>query len=551
MQALKTPLEKFYEWEQKAPDKVFMRQPFEGKWHDFTWQQTGQEIRKLAAVIQSYKLPPQSKIGLVSKNCAHWLIADLAIMMAGHISVPIYPNVNADTLNYVLKHSDTQLLFVGKLDDWNFMKSGVPENVQCISFPWYGPHQSNFKYWKDLTEKQSPLQGFPVPSLDDVMTIIYTSGTTGNPKGVVHTYFNFAWAIETGKNVFGIKDGEDRLFSYLPLSHIAERMLIEMAGLYCNSEIWFAESLDTFVTNLAEAQPTIFLAVPRIWTKFQMGILSKLPQKKLDILLSIPLVSTLIKAKIRKGLGLNSCKHYVTGAAPISPSLVNWWAKLDVAIEEVYGMTENCAISHVNKQPNFKIGTQGIPMPGAEIKYSAAGEILVKVPCVMKGYFREPELTVQTIQNGWLHTGDRGTLDSDGFLKITGRVKEIFKTDKGKYVAPAPIEMKLSKNQYVEQICVVGATLPQPIALIVLSADGKNKTQSEITSDLHDTLQSINEELEKHERIQKLIIVKDEWTIENGMLTPTLKIKRNPIEDRYEPSYYNWYAHSDVVIFEE
>lgn len=550
MEQLNTPLTMLYHWERTTPNKLFMRQPFEGKWHDFTWKQAADEIRRLAAALQSYNLPSKSKVALVSKNCAHWIMADLAIMMAGYESVPIYPNVGADTLNYVLTHSEAKILLVGKLDDWNFMKAGVPAGVQCISFPWYGPKQHGFHYWDDLTQKHAPLQGTPDRDLNDVMTIIYTSGTTGNPKGVVHTYHNFAYAVAVGKAYFGLKDGEDRLFSYLPLSHIAERMLIEMAGLYVNAEIWFAESLDLFVKNLSEAQPTIFLAVPRIWTKFQMGILAKLPQKKLDTLLSIPLVNILIRNKVKKGLGLAKCKHYLTGAAPIPESLVRWWAKLGVVIEEVYGMTENCAISHCNKPPQYKVGTQGKPFPGTEVKFSEAGEILVKVPCNMVGYYKEPELTAATLKDGWLHTGDKGETDADGFLKITGRVKEIFKTDKGKYVAPAPIEMKLSRNQYIEQICVVGTSMPQPIALVVLSADGKTLPKTTIQQSLSETMVTINGELEKHERVQKLVVVKDDWTVENGLLTPTLKIKRDPIEKKYQPLYDSWFNHADDVVVE-
>lgn len=550
MENLKTPLAMLYQWEQTTPDKVFMRQPFEGQWHTFTWKEAGEEIRRLAAALQSYNLPPKSKIGLVSKNCAHWIMADLAILMAGYESVPVYPNVGADTLNYVLKHSEAKLLLVGKLDDWNFMKAGVPDEVQCISFPWYGPKQNGFHYWEDLTKKHNPIKGTPDRGLDEIMTIIYTSGTTGNPKGVIHTFGNFAYASTVGKAYFGLKDGEDRLFSYLPLSHIAERLLIEMAGLYVNAELWFAESLDLFVTNLAEAQPTIFLAVPRIWTKFQMGILAKLPQKKLSLLLSIPIVNNIIRNKVKKGLGLAKCKHYVSGAAPIPASLVQWWATLGVVIEEVYGMTENCAISHCNKPPLYKVGTQGKPFPGTEAKFSDAGEILVKVPCNMVGYYKEPELTAAALKDGWLYTGDKGQLDKDGFLNITGRVKEIFKTDKGKYVAPAPIEMKLSRNQYIEQICVVGSSMPQPMALIVVSADAKTREKSDLQQSLAETLIAINEELEKHERLQKLIVVRDDWTIENGLLTPSLKIKRDPVEKKYQPHYDSWYNHIDQIVIE-
>ena len=380
----------------------------------------------LAAALQAYNLPPQSRIGLVSKNCAHWIIADLAIMMAGHISVPVYPNVGAETLNYVMTHSDAKILLVGKLDDWNFMKAGVPAGVQCISFPWYGPKQDGFVYWEDLAQKYPPLQGNPDRGLDEVMSIIYTSGTTGTPKGVIHTFYNFAWAVATGVKYFGLPVGAMKLFSYLPMSHIAERMLTEMGGVYTNSEIWFAESLDLFVKNLAHAQPTIFFAVPRIWTKFQMGILSKMPQRTLNILLAIPVVNNLIRKKIKTGLGLQNCTSYFSGAAPISPSLVKWWAKLGVDIEEVYAMTENCAISHANKKGDFKAGTQGKALPGVEVKLTDAAEVLIKVPCNMPGYYREPEMTAAALKDGWLYTGDRGIIDADGFLKITGPRKRDF-----------------------------------------------------------------------------------------------------------------------------
>ncbi len=550
MENLKTPLEMFYRWEQSNPDKVFMMQPFKGEWIKFTWGQAADEIRRMAATLQSFGLPPKSRVGLVSKNCAHWIMADMAIMMAGYESVPIYPNVGEETLNYVLKHSEAKILFVGKLDDWNFMKAGVPDDVKLISFPIFGLKQDNFLYWEELVKQNAPLKGNPNSNLDDIMTIIYTSGTTGNPKGVVQTFRSFSWAITMGKDYVGLKDSEERLFSYLPLSHIAERMLIEMVGIYGNCEIWFAESIDLFVGNLAVAQPTIFLAVPRIWTKFQMGILEKLPQNKLNILLSIPILNSFIKSKIRKGLGLNSCKHYISGAAPISASLVSWWGKLGVEIEEVYAMTENCAISHANRKPQFKLGTQGKPMPGVECKLSDVGEILVKVPCNMQGYYKEPELTAEALKDGWLHTGDRGRIDEDGFLVITGRTKEIFKTDKGKYISPAPIEMKLSKNHYIEQVCVVGVNLPQPIGLVVLSAEGKTKDHEYMSNSLKKTLQIINPELEKHERIQKLIVMKEDWTIENGYLTPTMKIKRNPIEDKNKSNYESWYNSSEAVVFE-
>lgn len=547
---LKLPLEKLVEWEQKQPNRIFMRQPINGKHVTFTWKQAGDEVRRMASALKAMGLQKGDKVGLVSKNCAHWILADLAIMMAECISVPIYPNVGEETLNYVLKHSGSKVLFVGKLDDWGFMKAGVPENVTCIAFSMFGLQQNGFLYWDELIKKHSPQSILPSISHNEIMTIIYTSGTTGNPKGVVQTFKSFAWAVSNGKEYVGIKDCEERLFSYLPLSHIAERMLIEMVGLYTCSEIWFAESIDLFVQNLAQARPTIFLAVPRIWTKFQMGILAKLPQSRLNILLSIPIVNNLIRKKVKQGLGLDACKHYISGAAPISASLVQWWSKLGVEIEEVYAMTENCAISHANRKPDFKLGTQGKPMPGVECRLSEEGEILVKVPCNMQGYYNEPELTASTLRDGWLYTGDRGIIDEDGFLKITGRTKEIFKTDKGKYIAPAPIEMKLAKNHYIEQVCVVGVNLPQPIALVVLSLEGREKDADYLRKSLEKTLEIINPELEKHERVSKIIVVKEDWTIEKGELTPTMKIKRPVLEDKYNTNYEKWYSLQEKVIFE-
>lgn len=551
MQELKTPLEKLYQWERTIPHVSYLRQPVDGKWHIYSWQQVADEVRRMAAAIRAMGIPPGSKIALVSKNCAHWIMADLAIMMAGGVSVPIYPNVGAETLRYILHHSEAKILFVGKLDDWSFMKAGVPAHVQCISFPFYTIRQHGFLYWDDLVKSHEPIQENFVPDLNNLMSIIYTSGTTGNPKGVMHSFRTFAWAINTGLQFAELRERQERFFSYLPLSHIAERMLIEMGSIYTGGEVWFAESLDLFLKNLSEAQPTIFLAVPRIWTKFQMGILQKLPQSRLNILLTIPFINRFIQHKIKKGLGLHKVRHYLTGAAPISPSLVQWWERLGVHLEEVYAMTENCAISHANKKPHFKLGTQGKPLPGVEMSLSEEGEILIKVPCNMLGYYKEPELTAATMKDGWLHTGDKGTIDEDGFLKITGRVKEIFKTDKGKYIAPAPIEMRIAKNFYIEQVCVVGSSLPQPIGLVVLSPDGKAKDRDYIRQSLSKTLNIINPHLETHERLHKIVVVSDEWTVENNLLTPTLKIRRNLIEEKYAPHYHKWYAHQETIVFED
>jgi long-chain acyl-CoA synthetase len=544
-----SPLAKFYHFEKVKANQTFLRQPFKGQWHHITWQDAGQQIRRMSAALRALDLPPQSKIALISKNCAHWIMADLAIMMSGHVSVPLYPTINADTLRYTLEHSESKVLFVGKLDEWEKQKSGVPEGVYCISFPWWT--EPGYDTWDDLIAKHEPQQGTFEPAGSDLLTIIYTSGTTGLPKGVVHNMHAISYAASMAIGELKDLGDHERFFSYLPLSHIAERALVEMGGLYTGGMISFAESLDLFAANLKDSRPTVFLAVPRIWTKFQMGILSKMDDKKLNLLTKIPIISGIIKKKIKEGLGLQDAKYLLTGAAPMPESQFHWFEKIGMDICEAYAMTENCAYSHLTRKENRKPGWVGQPLPFVETKIAEDGEILSRSEAVMLGYYKEPEKTAETITpDGYLRTGDQGEVDQNGFLKITGRVKDIFKTDKGKYVAPAPIEMELSKNTFIEQVCLVGSNLPQTMALVVLSADAKDESKADVTASLEATMNEVNAGIDKHERMKKVVVMKDEWTIENDLLTPTMKVKRNVLEKRVEDSYLRWYSAPETVVWE-
>ena len=556
MATYQNPLEMFYQWERELPEQVFMHQPVDGKWLTYTWKQAGDEARRMASVLAAMNLPAGSHIALVSKNCDHWIICDLAIMMAGHVSVPIYPNVGADTLNYVVSHSESPVLFVGKLDNWKGMADGLPAGVRVIAFPsMYGKY--DFENWETLIANVQPMQGETKRNPDDLFTIIYTSGTTGTPKGVIHNYHAFSYATSNALmhgDVLQIPDpatGRGRFFSYLPLSHIAERMLVEMGSLYTGSDLYFAESLETFAKNLAEAKPTVFLGVPRIWSKFQSGILSKMPQKRLNILLAIPIISGIIKKKIAGGLGLDKANHCLSGASPIPPSLISWFGKLGIQIQEAYGMTENCAYSHITRKDMVQLGSVGQPMPLVDVKFADTGEILVKSEANMIGYYKNENATKETFTpDGYLCTGDKGVADKKGYLRITGRVKELFKTEKGKYVAPSPIEMLLQENPDIEMACVVGVGLPQPIVLLSLQPTAKSKSQEHLTHEMEHTIAEVNKKLEGHERLKKAIVVKNSWTVENNLLTPTMKIKRNPIEDLYKDRYEKWYAQKEVVIWE-
>ena len=538
-----SPLEMLYKWEQEKPNEIYLSQPIDGVWHNWTWKEVGVEIRKMAAYLKSLNLPNDSKIALLSKNCAHWMMTDMAIMMSGHVSVPLYPNLNAETLGKILKHSESKLLFVGKLDNYADMKAGVPSDIDCITFPFYA---EDYPKWDELTKDITPMVESPIRAEKELATIIYTSGTTGDPKGVMHKFYNFSFA--TSNAVKSLKLNKEVFFSYLPLCHIAERLLVQMGSLYSGGRVYFAESLDTFAANLAEASPTVFLGVPRIWTKFQQGILGKLPQKKLNILLSIPLISSLIKKKIQKGLGLSKATNIFTGAAPTPVALINWFARLGINIQEAYAMTENTCYSHVSYNNKINVGSVGQALPLCDVKLSDEKEILIKHDALMDGYFKDEEETNKTIVDGWLHTGDEGAIDENGVLKITGRVKDLFKTSKGKYIAPSPIEMKLSANKNIEQVCVVGNQLPQPIAIVVLSERGKNKAKADLISSLKTTMEVVNPKLEGHEKIHNFIVVKEDWTVENKLLTPTMKIKRNAIEKLYQANYKEWYEGERVVL---
>jgi long-subunit acyl-CoA synthetase (AMP-forming) len=531
MKDFKSPLEMLYHWETNHPNDVYLRQPINGKVRNFTWAEVGQEVRQVAAGIKSLALDPGSRICIFSKNCAHWFITDLAIMMAGHVSVPIFATAGGDTINYVLKHADVKLMFVGKLDNIESAVAPIPDDMPTVAFPYEGiPGNSTWAEFTDI----APLSDNPNRDKDELMTIIYTSGSTGQPKGVMHSFATINWAAHSCLNQLDC-DKSDRVMSYLPLAHITERVIVELASFYSGMQITFVESLDTFNHDVVNAQPTLFVSVPRLWTKFQMGVLAKMPQKKLSLLLSVPIIKGIVAKKIRTGLGLDSTRLFASGSAPLAPAVIRWFEKLGITISEGWGMTENSAYG-TSAVPfrSDKVGTIGKAYDGVDIRISEAGEIQVKAPCVMLGYYLEPEKTSETMtDDGYLRTGDKGEIDSEGFVKITGRLKEIFKTSKGKYVVPAPIEAKIVENTNVEQVCVTGCDLPQPVALMVLSAEANHLSRDELSASLSNTLQQVNATLESHMRLDNFIVLKDEWTIDNALLTPTLKVKRHVLEERF------------------
>lgn len=548
--AFRLPLDVFYEREARHPRQRFLVQPIGGgQVETLSWADVGHQARCAAHWLRARELPPGSHIALISKNCAHWIIADLAIWMAGHVSVPLYPNLTAESVAQVLTHSESVLAFIGKLDDWAGMSQGVPAGLPTISLPLHPPGEFNYS-WADL-QSCSPIQDDPRPAAGQLATIIYTSGTTGLPKGVMHSFANLGFATSRGTQLFGLNEN-DRLLSYLPLCHVAERMFVELASIYTGQTVFFAESLDTFITDLQRARPTAMFGVPRIWTKFQMGVYGKIPAQRLDFLLGLPFIGKRVGHKVLAGLGLDALRVALSGAAPVPQTLLAWYQKLGLDVLEVYGMTEGCGYSHICLPGQYKQGWIGQPCPEVEVRIDESGEVQVRSQANMLGYFKEPQKTAETLTaDGFLRTGDKGEQDSEGRLRLTGRLKEIFKTSKGKYVAPAPIENRLAVHSRIEQVCVVGDGLSAPLGLCVLSTVNQQEPRASLHASLEKLLEEVNAALDKHERLRRLVVVKDNWAVDNGFLTPTLKIKRNVIEDRYGARFEEWSARSEAVLWQD
>ncbi|HSW08158.1 AMP-binding protein [Aquabacterium sp.] len=547
-------LQRLYHWEKTSPNRhVFIQPMGGGTIRNFSWKEAMDQTRRMAAHLKSLGLEPGDKVALLSKNTAWWLMADWAIWMAGGVSVPLYPTLAADTIRQILNHSESKLLFIGKLDGFDGMKSGIPAGLPCISLP-LAP-KVDCPAWDDIIAKTQPIKGEPVRDGNDLSTIMYTSGTTGAPKGVMHSFNTFAWSISSGIKRVNF-DADTRMLSYLPLSHVAERTLVEHGLFATGMQVYFAESLETFTQDLQRARPTCFFSVPRLWVKFQQGVSAKMPPEKLKKLLKIPIVRSLVRKKILGALGLDQCVLAAGGAAPMPPELLKWYADLGLPIVEVYGMTENCGVSHATLPGVQRPGTVGQPYDGVLTRIDPAnGEIQVKSPGLMLGYFKEPELTKQSFtDDGWLHTGDKGALDAEGNLRITGRVKDLFKTSKGKYVAPAPIEDRLVMHNAIEACCVTGANLGQPLGIVMLNIDAAKRAKDaagrgELETSLATHLKTVNSTLDPHEQLDSLIVVTEPWSVDNGFITPTFKVKRNRVEEVYSGQYETWSESRRKVIW--
>ena len=551
-------LQRLYHWEQTTPATITLTQPMgNAVVQDFTWAQVADQVRRMTAHLKSQGWEPGSKVAILSKNCAWWLMSDLAIWMAGYVSVPLYPTLASATVRQILTHSEARACFVGKLDDWDSMKAGMPDDLHCISYALSPADvRQRFDSWDAICARTEALKGTPLRDSDELATLIYTSGTTGLPKGVMHSFGNFSWALDQGIARIPMT-AQDRMLSYLPLAHVVERVLVEHGWLRTAMHVYFAESLDTFTADVQRARPTIFFSVPRLWVKFQQGVHQKVPPAKLQLLLKIPLLGGLLRRKLLQALGLDQCSLAAGGAAPMPVALLAWYRNLGLPINEGYGMTENLALSHLTLPGKNQEGSVGPAYAGVQARIDAqSGEIQMRSEALLMGYYKEPDLSREVFtDDGWLHTGDKGFIDAQNCLHITGRLKDLFKTSKGKYVAPAPIEDRLVMHEALEACVVTGANLSQPLGIVLLNANavaqiGDPVAKAALQTSLAIHLKAVNSTLDPHEQLGCLVVVATPWSVENDIITPTFKVKRNRIEDLYAAHYEPWAKSGEKVIWQ-
>lgn len=553
------PLQRIYASELQQSAQPFLTQPKDGATREWTWGDAMQETRRIASWLKAQNWPSGSRIVILSKNCAWWIMADFAIWMAGYISVPLFPALRGESLAALFRHCQPVACFLGEIDQPLPLSDAAVHDVPYIAFPNALPEHipTASERWGTILRESEPMDGQPLRDADDVATIIYTSGTTGQPKGVMQSFRSLSLMGKSMEPVIGAQaKGLDRILSYLPLAHIAERAIVEMNALFTPLQIYFTEGQKTFIDDLKRARCTVFFSIPRLYLRFQQGVFEKVPQQKLNRLLRVPLLSRIVRRKILRGLGLDHARLVASGGAAIPVELVHWYRGLGLNFVEGYGMTET-GITHVPLPGQFKAGYVGNASPYAETRISTEGEIQIKGPMNMLGYYKNPELTEQVFtQDGYFRTGDRGEIDKEGRLRIVGRLKEEFKTSKGKYVVPAPIEKLLSLCTLFESICVLGSGMAAPFCMAVLVPEVRQACESagrrdEIERRVLAEIEKTNQTLEHHEQLRFIVLCQQPWTPENGLLTPTLKVRRSALEQRFAPRFREWESSGQRVLWVE
>jgi len=563
----------------ERPSTIAYQAKVDGRWQPTTWRTYAEQIRTAARALIALGLPAGGKVAILGFNRPEWVILDHAAMMAGGAPAGIYTTCSAEEVQYIIHHSESRIVLVENGDQLAKVKAHraqLPLVKWIVMMRGATATGADVLTWDDFLAKA---EGIAEAELDqridaieqaDVATLIYTSGTTGPPKGVMLSHRNLAWTAGALLDIAG-RPTDDVSLSYLPLSHIAEQMCTVHMPATAGSTIYFAESLDKVPENLKEARPTAFFGVPRIWEKFHAGLAGRLAQatgvkKRLadwargvcskvnahrDRGESIPrvlelqykLADRLVIKKVKAALGFDRAVRLYSGAAPIAPDVLAFMASLDLPIAEIYGQSEDSGPTACNLPGRTRIGTVGPALPGIEVKLADDGEILIRGPNVFLGYFKEPEATAETLVDGWLCSGDLGAFDKDGFLSITGRKKEIIITAGGKNIAPKNIEAMIKTSPLVGEAVVIGDRRKYLTALVTLDeAAAKQLGDGEIRAEIQKTIDVANQSLARVEQVKKFAILAKPFGIDSGELTPTMKIKRKVVAQKFAREIDQMYA---------
>jgi long-chain acyl-CoA synthetase len=516
-------------WSTERPDTVWLRDRKGDVFTEWNWQQAQAEVNAMACWQERHFGSSGNMVGILSRNRAHWLLADLGTIAAGNVVIPMFTTLAQETAKYVMDFTDMKLLFVGETENWEKIRLVLPEGIVLVTLPGVELADEHLR-WDDLVAQSGNQAPAYQCQADDLTSIVFTSGTTGVPKGVMQTHSSTVVPINRFKNAFGLRD-DARCFSYLPLSHIAERQIVGGSSLINCSSVYFNENMTTLLRDLSDCRPSIFFGPPRVWEQIQQMIIAKFgSQEAIDEALAADREG--VGKMLRQTLGLDEADYMLTAAAPTPPALIHWYEQFGLVLMEGFGQTEAMGLI-VNTYAARKIGSIGQPLGEVEVRLSAEDELQIRADGCATGYYNSPEKTAETFVDGWVNTGDKARIDEDGFIFLTGRVKDYFKTIQGKFVAPTPIENAFADNDYTEQLCLLGRGYSKTVMVCVLSALAQEQNKDELNKALLRLAQEVNKGVEHHARIGAVIVSSEPWTIDNGMLTPTLKIRREQVDQKF------------------
>jgi len=597
--ASETIVDKLWERVERTPDEIALRHKVAGRWEDITWANYGANVRRAARGWRALGLRPGDRMGLLSKNCPEWHFADLACMSMGGVTVPVYSTNSPEQVAHIAGHSDSKVIVCQDQDQLAKVlevRAELPHLVKAVVIDGDVPSDDFVMSWSELLDAgDDAAQEGPRP--DELATLIYTSGTTGPPKAVMLTHANLWWTCGATEDLLAVRMTGARTISYLPLSHIAERMFSHLLQIYYGSQTWFAESIDTLVDDMKECKPTYFFGVPRVWEKFHSRIeqrlaeadpddrKTKLARRALEVgrrvaeaeqdgvarggVLAdakIPLgtkvqhaiLDRLVLHKIRAALGLAGCHTVLSASAPLQPDLVWFFHSLGLGVAEGYGQSEDNGPTSWNDPGAVKIGTVGRPLSGVEVKIADDGEILVRGGNVTSGYYNDEDSTRELLDDdGWMHSGDIGHIDDTGYLSVTDRKKDLIITAGGKNIAPQEIEGMIQISPLISQVLVTGDRKPYLTALITLDPERASAWAKErgVDGDVaaiagHElTLKEIeahvaeaNDKLSRAEGVKRFRVLDRDFELGLDEITPTMKVKRRRINALYKDVIEEMYA---------